>query len=313
MKLSAHLEQLYQQQPVSWPLARENYKALDHVLVQQVNFDSHNFRLQFNPKRIISSAAKVDPKSLAERPCFLCAHNRPAEQKGIPFLDDYLILLNPYPVFSPHFTVITTDHRPQRIINNFTTMLRLAKEINDYTIIYNGPGCGASAPDHFHFQAIRRNMLPLESEYTDRISDTIIISANTRLHNLKDYTRQVLTLTGKDQQEIQKVFERIYHLLEETLPAADEPMMNILTWFDNPEWIVQIFPRKRHRPSQYFETGDKQILISPASIDLGGVLIIPRLEDYNKISKEDITDIFNQVCVDDYFVRDLMDRLKNES
>lgn len=312
MKLSTQIEQLYNQQLTSWPLARENYQALDKVQTRTISFGDHNVRLQFNPKRIISSSAKVDPQSISERPCFLCTANRPKEQQGISYKNNYLLLVNPYPVFRRHLTIPSSSHLPQRITGNFSAMLSLSKDLQDFIIIYNGPNCGASAPDHFHFQAIGRNQLPLETEYMGRLTGKIEVSSHVTMFFLENYNRRVLTIKGDDENEISGLFTRIFGILEDTLPAADEPMLNIITWHEDGNWIIHIFPRKQHRPSQYFETGDKQILLSPASIDMGGVLIIPRDKDYEKITRDDITDILNQVCVDDFFVSELIKRLKME-
>lgn len=312
MILSEQITDLVNRQLADWPLAKENYKALRDVLVRNVSFGDHEIRLQFNPNRIISSSAKVDPKSVSERPCFLCTHNRPAEQQGILYLNNYLILLNPYPVFSTHLTVPTTEHLPQRISANFMTMLLLARDMPDYTIIYNGPGCGASAPDHFHFQALCRNMLPIEREFKTHTPDKPIIFRQSEIYCIKDYQRGVLTIVSGNDSEAQRIFKLVFRIIEENMPFTDEPMMNILTWFENSRWIIHIFPRKQHRPAQYFATGEKQIMLSPASIDMGGVLIIPREADYEKISKDDISDIFKQVSADDFFMSVIMDMLKKE-
>jgi len=310
MKLSEQIEKLYKQQLADWPMAGNNYAALDDVIIRTLMFSDHVIRLQYNPKRIISSSARVDPKSVSERPCFLCPVNRPREQHSIPYRDEYLLLVNPYPIFRRHLTVPTVNHQPQLIKGNFKTMLFLSMDLPEYTIIYNGPNCGASAPDHFHFQAIHRNMLPIESEYKGNQSGRLTIFDDTEIQSVKLDQRRLLAITGSDQDSLIRVFGVIYHLLEESLPAADEPMLNILTWYDSGKWIILIFPRKQHRPSQYFEAGDRQILLSPASIDLGGVLILPRNPDFEKISKDDATDILNQVCVDDFFMTVLTDRLK---
>jgi hypothetical protein len=312
MTLPDTIEQLYSHQLATWPLAQDNYKELDNILTRNIHFVDHLIRLQFNPKRIISSSAKVDPQSISERPCFLCSKNRPTEQKGIPYRNDYLLLINPYPVFRRHLTIPTIDHLPQRITNHFSTMLSLASDLQDYTIIYNGPNCGASAPDHFHFQAIGRNHLPVEREYRMKLTGKIELFKNIELYSLSNYHRRVLTIIGNDESGITEVFSAVFRILLDTLPAADEPMMNVLTWHEQSNWIIHIFPRKQHRPSQYFETGDKQILLSPASIDMGGVLIMPRDKDYEKVTKDDVSDILDHVCVDDFFVSVLMNRLKKE-
>jgi hypothetical protein len=155
-------------------------------------------------------------------------------------------------------------------------------------------------------------MLPIEWEYPVRSSDNSIISRHSEIFCIKNYQRRVLTIISDDDSEAQQIFKSVFRIVEQNLPAADEPMMNILAWFENSKWIIHIFLRKQHRPAQYFEKGEKQILLSPASIDMGGVLIIPREEDYEKITKEDISDIFKQVCVDDFFISVIMDLLKKE-
>jgi hypothetical protein len=312
LNLRDQIQELVASQLKTWDLARENYNALSDVLVRPVRIGDHSIRLQFNPKRIISSSAKVDTKSLSERPCFLCTHNRPVEQVGINYLNKYLILLNPYPVFLPHFTVTSVSHQPQRIKENFGPMLSLAHDLSGYVIIYNGPNCGASAPDHFHFQAVSTSTMPVEKDYRERLFDHFEVSGHTHVYTLSPYSRKTFAVISNNQSEAESVFYSIYNILEENLPSADEPMMNILTWFTEGKWIILIFPRKQHRPSQYFENGNKQILLSPASIDMGGVLIIPRKDDYAKISKSDIEDILRQVCVDDTFMKMAMTRFKNE-
>jgi len=312
MQLTARIEKLYAKQLAEWPKAGENYDALQNVLVRTVRFDNLLIKLQFNPGIIISSSAKVDAESISQRPCFLCTINRPKEQDGITYGTKYLILINPYPIFSRHLTISTLDHLPQRISGNFPAMLHLAKDMPGYTIIYNGPNCGASAPDHFHFQAVKRKMLPIESEFEENLPETISVSINTKIYFLRNYLRRVVTICSNDESVIHRIFESVFRILQDSLPPSDEPMINIITWFEDGKWIIHIFPRKQHRPSQYFETGEKQILLSPASIDMGGVLIIPRERDYEKIKKDDIADIFNQVSVDDFFISVLMDRLKKE-
>jgi hypothetical protein len=154
---SQKVRELFEDQFRDWALARDNYHQLDEVRVRRVSFPGYNISVQFNPGRITSSAAKVDAKSIEARPCFLCEKNRPAEQQGIPIEDGYIILINPFPIFRRHLTIVSGSHTPQRIAGNFGTMLALARSLPEYVIFYNGPQCGASAPDHLHFQAGNRD------------------------------------------------------------------------------------------------------------------------------------------------------------
>lgn len=156
-------------QLASWETARNNYAALSGVRVKELNVNGILYKVQFNPARIVSSGAKVDAKSILERKCFLCPANLPPVQKGIPFGGHYNILVNPFPIFPRHLTVPELAHTPQRIATRFTDMLELAEALTDYTIFYNGPKCGASAPDHAHFQAGNKGFMPIERTGADRL------------------------------------------------------------------------------------------------------------------------------------------------
>jgi hypothetical protein len=309
--LNTHIITLYENQLRDWEQANINYDALRNVQTREIQFKDHSVFVQHNPKRIISSAAKVDPQSISERPCFLCSHNRPSEQQGIPYGNDLTILINPFPVFHRHLTIPSLKHLPQRIAPNFRVMLELARDLQDYTILYNGPNCGASAPDHFHFQAIQGGVLPIEKDFLSGIKCRLKGKrSGTDIYTWIDYLRKPLTLSGDDPDSIQSLFTGIYLLLHIALPSLDEPMMNMLANYRNDRWIIHIFPRKQHRPRQYHEKDENQLLLSPASIDMGGVLIMPREEDYRKISKEVIDDVYSQVCVDDPLIQNLIYQLK---
>jgi len=266
------VNQLFNEQLCEWDLAKNNYLALKHVKVKTLNVDGRRYRVELNPARIISSAAKTDPDSIRERICFLCSNNRPAKQKGIPFGEHYTILVNPYPIFPRHLTIPTIEHTPQLIASRFGDMLDLAQQLDDYTIFYNGPKCGASAPDHFHFQAGNKGFLPIEN---DRNWNTIRIESTSK-------------------QEMIQRFRQIYDALP-LKPEDSEPMMNILTWYEEDLWTTCIFPRKKHRPDCYSAEGDDNMLISLAAVDMGGVFITPLEKDFEKISKENIIEILGEV------------------
>jgi len=265
--------QLFDEQLANWKLARENYLALEQVETKTLFVDGYEYKVQFNPARIVSSAAKVDAQSIRERKCFLCAENRPPEQKGILFNELYTILVNPYPIFPRHLTIPAIDHTPQRITARFGDMLDLAQQLDDYVVFYNGPKCGASAPDHFHFQAGSKGFLP--------------IGKNRELQN-------IINIESNNKDELLDRFQQIYYSLP-LMPVDDEPMMNILAWYESAQWIVCIFPRKKHRPACYSAEGDANLLISPAAVDLGGVFITPLEKDFLKITAKDISQILNEV------------------
>ena len=267
------LNQLFDEQLLNWKLARENYKSLEQVKIKTlVAANATEYKVQFNPARIVSSAAKVDAQSIRERKCFLCAENRPPEQKGISFNGHYTILVNPFPIFPRHLTIPATEHTPQLIASRFGDMLDLAQQLDDCVVFYNGPKCGASAPDHFHFQAGNKGFLPIE----------------------KDRNMCSISIESDNKDELLDRFQQVYDSLP-LLPEDAEPMMNILVWYESAHWIVCIFPRKKHRPSCYSAEGEANMLISPASVDLGGVFITPLEKDFEKITAGDIAHILHEI------------------
>ena len=310
--ISTEIKELLAVQKEEWELAAKNFASLANVQVHEFRFNGFTVKVQFNPGRIISSAAKVDKKSIKARPCFLCEENRPKEQKCLTF-GDYSVLVNPYPIFPEHFTLPTYLHVPQRIKGNFNHMLELAQAMEGFVLFYNGPKCGASAPDHFHFQAGNAGFMPIDEDinalkkkYGKKYSKN-----ETELWAIKDGLRNFIVLESEDKIVLNDTFDKIYQEMEKISDAREEPMMNILTLFKAGRWRTLIFPRALHRPLQYFEDGEKNILLSPASVDMGGVLITPLEKDFKKITKEDIKDIYRQVLLSNDRFDDLIKKIKD--
>lgn len=295
---SASVSQLFNEQLKEWDLARDNYRQLDNVMVRKFSYTLFDLFVQFNPGRITSSAAKVDTKSIEARPCFLCEKNRPAQQRGVQYEDDYVILVNPFPIFRKHLTIVSGSHIDQRIAPNFMTMLELAMSLPEYSVFYNGPQCGASAPDHLHFQAGNRGFMPVESDFLKKaLCRRQAVSDGIELWAWDEYRRGIMTLKGTDKEALTRAFEKFYIRFELMQPGRPEPMLNIITCYTEGNWIIHVIPRKLHRPSCFFAEGNEKIVLSPASVDMGGVLITPREEDYLKITSADINNIFDQVCL----------------
>lgn len=305
---------LFEQQISEWELARRNYCSLETVETKSIEVGGVDMLVQFNPSRIVSSAAKVDAASIRERKCFLCQEHLPSEQKGILFGDEYIVLVNPFPIFPRHFTIPALKHTDQLIASRIGDMLELAKTLSDSVIFYNGPKCGASAPDHMHFQAGNRGFLPLEKNwkamYSEQ-SETVINRPEIKVSRLPYYPQAALVLESADKKALVALFEKIYTLLPVT-QGDHEPMLNLLCWFDNGCWVLWVFPRKLHRPWQYAAEGDDNLLISPASVDLGGVFITPLQKDFQKISQVDIEDILRQISLDAKDFDNLCTRLAGE-
>ena len=308
--ISTEIKQLLAAQKTEWELAGKNFAGLQNVQVREFQFDGFTIKVQFNPGRIVSSAAKVDKKSIEARPCFLCAANRPTVQRGVTF-GDYEVLVNPFPIFSEHFTIPAFAHTPQQIKGNFGNMLDLAQAMDGFTLFYNGPKCGASAPDHFHFQAGNAGFMPLDNEITALKEkyggkwekDNVNYSA------IKDGLRNFFVLESASKMYMINAFAHIYSELEDQ-ESEEEPMLNILTRYIDGVWRILVFPRALHRPSQYFAEGEENILISPASVDMGGVLITPQEKDFLKITKNDIESILKQVLWPDSQFDKLTTKLK---
>jgi hypothetical protein len=307
-----NIEGLFHSQLENWEPARTNYKALEKIKSKDFAFGDFSVRVQFNPARILSSAAKVDTKSIQERKCFLCPQNLPVEQGGIPFGTDYQILINPYPIFPQHLTIPTYSHVDQLILSRYGDMLDLAKRLDEYTLFYNGPKCGASAPDHAHFQAGIKGFLPLEKEVRKVKGGELLYQSDAlSIYSIKNYLRNGFLLEAELKEDSIEYFQKIYNLLE-IKDGNKEPMMNILTWYEGGKYYSCIFPREKHRPACFFAEGDDNLLISPAAVDLGGVFITPLEKDYDKITAKDIENILKEICISDEKMQAICKLMKNE-
>lgn len=289
---------LWKEQVVNWPLAAHYYTSLKNVSTREFQFDTTRIVVQFNPARIGSTAAKTDAASIAERPCFLCAHNRPAEQKEID-AGDFLILVNPFPIFPQHFTLPHKEHLPQQILPYYRDFLYFVTELDECVVFYNGPQCGASAPDHLHFQAGNRGFLPLMADYEHwKERSTVVVNKvpGAVLMRFPGALRKVLVIEAETIEASVSLFETLYGELSKGLPG--EPMMNVIGFRENKKWITFVLPRSAFRPSQFYAPADQQLLISPAAIEMAGILITPVEEHFNKLTAELIRDIYSQISPD---------------
>ncbi len=306
--------QLFGIQKKQRPILADGFRSLDTVESKSFQFDGFKIKAQFNAGRMISTSAKVDPKSISERKCFLCTENLPAEQKGILYNNKYIILCNPFPIFPTHFTLTHKEHQPQRIIDTFTDMLDLSKDISKYySVIYNGPRCGASAPDHLHFQAGNKFFMPIDDEF-HQIKNEYgkVINENDELsfYAIDDGIRKFISIESLDKELVVNTFNQFYKTYSEVMNENQEPMINIISFYEEEYgWRVIIFLRAKHRPAVFFAEGDEKMLVSPAAIDLGGVCVFPREVDFNRITKEMIADIFKEVFVDKKKVQVVLQKL----
>lgn len=314
--LSGKIKALLTQQKETWELLRTGYDSLETVQTRVFDFDNFEVKVQFNPGRIRSTNAKVDAKSIKERPCFLCKENLPEAQRAIKYNDKFIILCNPFPIFPEHFTIPQILHTPQLLVEHLDELAELSKDLsNHFTVFYNGPKCGASAPDHMHFQAGNNDFMPIDSEYEnlkDRLLFPTLENNKLKIYYSQQYLRNFISIESIDKESLLVILRQLISLLGDKNSNNEEPMVNVLSSYVNSIWRVIVFPRKSHRPKQFFATDSSKLMISPASVDLGGVLITPREEDFNKITSDDIIDIYEQVGSNDTEIKNIAESLTQD-
>ncbi len=255
-------------------------------------------KVQFNPARLVSSAAKVDAASLKARKCFLCEENRPEVQSGIDW-GRYTVLINPFPIFPRHFTIPDKSHTDQLIEGRIADMMRLALEMEDYTVFYNGPRCGASAPDHMHFQAGNSDFLTIAPAIEDAELKTVATDGGATLAMVDTLPLKVFVIDADAESfgEAERLFDRLYKALP--VPEGEkEPMMNLLCYPTPAGVRLVVIPRKRHRPSFYGTEGEGTMLLSPASVDMGGVFITPLEKDFDALDASLVMKVLDELCLD---------------
>ncbi len=301
---------LLKEQKSRWQLLAGAYESLDSVKVREIHCDGFSAFLQFNSKRIISTSANVDDKSVRERKCFLCFENLPEEQKGVLYRDEFLILCNPAPIFPRHFTITTVRHTRQEIGKFIAPLLSLAKELSpEFTVFYNGPQCGASAPDHMHFQASPRGLIPVERDAEDVQRRNLRKRESTvSFLTLRKYGRQVLLIESEDQKNLEASLIKLLGVMQRIVRTTEEPMLNLLCSFQKNAWRMIVFPRHKHRPDVYFREGEERVLISPAAVDIGGLVVTPVERDYERVDAKIIENIFAEVSL----AQDVFEKIMSE-
>jgi ATP adenylyltransferase/5',5'''-P-1,P-4-tetraphosphate phosphorylase II len=310
MTLSGLCRDLLKTQKTSWDMLAKGYEALDSVRVRQLEYDRFSVMLQFNPARIISSTAPVDKASIDKRPCFLCVENLPAAQYGIVYAQEFLILCNPYPIFPEHFTISCIKHMTQSITGTIPVFLSMARDFSpDFNLFYNGPKCGASAPDHLHFQAAPRGLLPIEKEI-EKSAKLIPVkrAEGVCLFTMKNAGREVLIMEGTHYETVRAALAHIIEAMKNVLSTSDDPM-NLMCSYRKNTWQVVIFPRQKHRPDVYYFPGDERILVSPGLVDMAGVIITPLEKNFTTIDHDIIHKIYEEVSVNAEITQKILEAL----
>ena len=261
----------FQAQLIDWPEVGERYRNLN-VQTKSFAFGGKTYTVQHNPGRIVSTGAKIDKDTIRHRACFLCDINRPSVQHGLALNDRFQLLVNPFPILKQHFTIVLRKHSPQQIEPYYSDMLDFADRLDRMFIFYNGPFCGASAPDHMHFQAGPKEQLPN--------------ACLTKYYELR----------ANNKDEMMILFRKVYDSFP-VITGELEPRINVLTWKENDEWVSIVIPRTKHRPSCYEAEGEEKMLVSPGALDMSGLMIIPRAEDFNRLNSELVESIIKECGV----------------
>lgn len=302
----AEADSYFRRQLEVWHDTRRRYDELAHVEQRTLE---NGLVLQHNPARIVSTGAKMDRETLAQRPCFLCLPQRPQEQLHRPCFDHYELLVNPYPILPRHFTLPCLVHTPQRIRGHFIDLLRMARSLTGHLVFYNGPRCGASAPDHLHFQAGSRGVVPLERDLHRWLSaEPFLQSADESLsaYTLEGYACPgwVLFCRGNDAEA-----ERVFHTCLAACPGLSvvpEPGINLLAWQEADATVVVVLPRSKHRPASY-----PSPLVSPGALDMGGLIITPRREDFERLTAATAAALIAEVGIPEADCRRMVETLKS--
>ncbi|MGN0281494.1 MAG: DUF4922 domain-containing protein [Prevotella sp.] len=309
------LLRFFNRQIETWDDARKRYIELQNVKSRELQYEDSELILQFNPARITSTGAKIDKQSIAKRACFLCEANRPTEQIKKDIDERFELLVNPYPILPTHFTIPSKRHEPQKIKGNFDEMMRILSEYPDQMVFYNGPKCGASAPDHAHFQAGTKGMLPLQRSWqrlSRNLKPLLTVNDNEGIWQISDYICFALLLRSHDTKTTAILFERLYNVMPQN-PEETEPMMNIIAWRQGDDFITVVIPRSKHRPDCYYADGTDQCLVSPGALDMSGLIITPREEDFRKLTAERAVAIIREVALNEEDAKSIRERLKSQS
>lgn len=319
--LPVQLEQLWRRQVVEWEMLREGVESYQQARLSRQHVDGAQVIVQCNAVRIRSASARVDKAGIAQRECFLCDANRPTEQAALAYRDGWQFLCNPAPLFNPHFTIVRKAHAEQMLGPFLGTLLDAARDLlGRYTVFYNGPRAGASAPDHAHFQAAPAGGMPFEVELAGQICgqhapgdpDGLdwIRQEGVRIAMTHPPRRPAVIMISDDRDAIEATFRAVVAILGEVYPAEPEPKLNGFATYVDDRWIAWFHPRREHRPSFYGQD-DESFCISPGAVDMGGILIVPRPIDFERMTPERIRMLYNEVLLVGEDYARLRDRLRH--
>ena len=306
------LQRFFNRQLERWGDARKRYHDLRNVKTRELVVGASSIQVQWNPARMVSTGASIDKQTIQERPCFLCEQNRPKEQFKKSIDSQYDLLVNPFPILPTHFTIPSVKHRPQLIREAYGEIHKLLEEYPELMVFYNGPKCGASAPDHAHFQAGTSGRLPLQKSWkrlSHNLTQIISLNDDENISLIEDYPCPALLIRSRSQYGDEQLFLRLYEALPQREDES-EPMMNIVSWRKDEEYYSVVFLRGKHRPDCYYAEGADQFIISPGALDMAGLIITPRQEDFERLTPEKALGILSEVSLSKDQLQQVIDHLK---
>jgi len=303
---------LWEAQRRSFPALQRGSAALEEARFREISFGVWRVRVQFNPQRIVSTGASVDPEDIRQRPCFLCQKQLPPEQQAILYRETYLILANPMPIFPRHLTIVHLSHQSQSLTGHLEDLLQLAADFGpSWTVFYNGPRAGASAPDHLHFQVAPAGLLPVETEVAQAGHRTRPRRrGEALLWRTRKLGRGIVVLEGRNPSGLATVMGELLEAMRRLEAGEEEPRLNLLATRSRGCWRLLLFPRRKFRPVAYFKEGEEQILISPGAVDIAGIIVTPREKDFLRLDRPTVASIYGEVAYGDTMTADLIDGLQ---
>lgn len=313
--INSSLQIFFNQQLEKWDEVRKRYNELSKTETRELTEGNFTIKIQWNPARMVSTGAKLDAKTLAKRPCFLCQKNRPQQQIKIS-IGNYEILVNPFPIMPNHFTIPSLEHTPQSVLNSYGMMHELLQEYQELMVFYNGPQCGASAPDHSHLQAGNNGLLPLQSAWkqlSEDLTEIVKLNEEEGIYIINKYPCSALLIKSRTKENDEKLFKQLYNSLIILSVDNQEPPMNIVAWRKDEQYFAVVFPRSKRRPDCFNAQGDQQYMITPGALEMSGLMVTPRQEDFKRITSEKAFDILREVSIDKNILLKVVEHLKKSS
>ena len=300
------MQRFFNRQLEIWEVPNLNYQQLSHVKTKQLG----DIEAQFNPARIVSTGANIDKKAIAERPCFLCNANRDNRQMSKILECGLELLINPFPILPMHFTLPTRRHQPQSVATLFPKIYSLLDDYADIMVFYNGPRCGASAPDHAHLQGGTSGLLPIQKcwqRFCRSLKTVYSCGEGEQISLITEYVVPAFVIQSKSAKCEAQLFDKLYKALDKE--AGSEAMLNIVAWRQEDNHITVVFPRRKHRPDCYYAEGAEQLLASPGALDMAGLMILPRKDDFETITQERAEAVLREVAITSEQAAEICQRL----